>query len=72
MDSEHQPLASSSATELYTEGSQTTDPAFSHESLDVTGKASSKATPWYIPPKRYIIALMVFLGFGELTISLSS
>ncbi|XP_059172993.1 sialin-like [Physella acuta] len=66
MDSEHQPLASSSATELYTEGSHTTDPAFSHESLDVTGKASSNATPWYIPPKRYIIALMVFLGFANL------
>ncbi|KAH9504502.1 hypothetical protein Btru_062944 [Bulinus truncatus] len=67
MDSEHQPLASSSTTELYTEDAPPPNaPAFSHESLDVTGKSSPRTTAWYIPPKRYIIALMAFLGFANL------
>lgn len=66
MDSEHQPLAASSS-ELYSQDAPTTSSAaFSHESMDVTGKSMKEATPWYIPPKRYIIALMAFLGFGKI------
>ncbi|CAL1540560.1 unnamed protein product [Lymnaea stagnalis] len=67
MDSEHQPLASSSTTELYTQDAPpSNDPAFSHESLDVTGKSNAPTTPWYILPKRYVIAAMAFLGFANL------
>ncbi|CAG5124437.1 unnamed protein product [Candidula unifasciata] len=66
MDSEHQPLATSTS-ELYSQDAPTTSgAAFSHESMDVTGKSMKEATPWYIPPKRYIIALMAFLGFANL------
>ncbi|XP_012945000.1 sialin [Aplysia californica] len=66
--SEQQPLSSSSTAELYShEVPSGSDPVFSHESSDVTGKSFNRdKTPWYIPPKRYVIALMTFLGFANL------
>ena len=65
MDSESQPLAASS-TELYSQEVTATDSAFSHESHDPTGPAPDKGNkPWYSLPKRHIIAIMAFLGFGE-------
>ena len=67
-DSEHQPLASSTTnTELYSqEVAPATDSAFSHESRDVTGAgARADKTSWFFLQKRYVIALMAFLGFGE-------
>lgn len=71
MESEHQPLASASTTELYShEVPPSSDSAFGHESRDVTSSLKRDEQPWFHIPKRYVIAIMAFLGFGKHSIGL--
>ncbi|RUS84902.1 hypothetical protein EGW08_007312, partial [Elysia chlorotica] len=67
MESEHQPLAAGASSELYSQDTHTaSESAFSHESRDVSSKPRGDGTPWYVLPKRYIIAIMAFLGFANI------
>ncbi|GFR81804.1 vesicular glutamate transporter [Elysia marginata] len=67
MENEHQPLAPGTSSELYSQDTHTaSESAFSHESRDVSSKPRGDGTPWYILPKRYIIAIMAFLGFANI------
>ena len=42
-------------------------PAFSHEVNDGLAQEEGKCSRWWPIPKRYIVAFLAFLGFGEKT-----
>lgn len=70
MDSESTRLTSA-ASEQYTEpagGAALADnqPAFSHECDSGTSRSADDGSRWWVVPKRYLVALLAFLGFANI------
>ena len=67
MESESENTRLTSAAADQYSGASANQPAFSHEVNDGLAQEEGKCSHWWPIPKRYVLAFLAFLGFGEKT-----